>query len=851
MAVKVQVPNKAGLVRLLLHPVGKTILAVLVLTVTTGICIFAYYYSKYSRLIEAKLAAGPFSNTSMLYSAPHSISVGDETTPQEVAYELRRSGYSEANSNRMGHYAVKADEIDIYPGPDSYFKREDGVVKFNGTKISRIISLADNTDRTEYTLEPELISNLFDKNREKRRLVRYEDIPKVLVNAVVSVEDKRFFQHSGFDPIRIVKAAYVDVKKRRYAEGASTLSQQLARSLWLDNDKTWHRKIPELLITMHLEQKLTKEQIFEDYANQVPLGQRGSFGIRGFGEAAQVFFGKDISRLTLPEAATLAGLIQQPSHTNPFRWPDRARARRNVVLRLMRENRYITDEECEAAIDAPVVLTKHSMESTDAPYFVDLVDDTLVDKFTDYDFQSSTYRIYTTLDVQLQRDAAEAVRLGMEELDKYLKPRRKKDPNLPEPQCALVALDPITGEVKALIGGRNYGASQLNHILAKRPPGSSFKPFVYAAALNTGLSDKSNVLTTATMVNDEPTTFWFDGKPYEPGNFHHELMGMVTMRQALAHSLNIPAVKFAEETGYGAVVDTARRAGLNMDIRPTPAVALGAYEVTPLEIAGAYTVFADHGVYAKPYYIASIASKEGSAIYDAKVEHRAALDPRVVYLMDSLLAEVLNTGTGAGVRGRGINFAAYGKTGTSHDGWFAGFTSKLLCVVWVGFDDNRDLNVEGAKSALPVWAEFMKRAHEHRAYRDVTEFTAPAGIVSAMIDPASGQLATSNCPGPRTEYFIEGTQPVETCSLHGGGSTRVASWDTAQPASAASGSAPAPSSGSSAPVMAARPPAQARPLPDQSASSEPPPPSSDDSQPANSPEKKKRGFFGRIRDIFK
>ena len=210
------------------------------------------------------------------------------------------------------------------PGPDSYFKRDEGVIKFAGRKVAQIISLADNTDRTEYTLEPELISNLFDKNREKRRLVKYEDIPPVLVHAVVSAEDKRFFQHSGFDPIRIIKAAYIDVREHRYAQGASTLSQQLARSFWLDNDKTWRRKIPEVLITMHLEQKLKKEQIFEYYANQVPLGHRGSFGIRGFGEAAQVYFGKDVSKLTLPEAATLAGLIQQPSFTNPFRWPERA-----------------------------------------------------------------------------------------------------------------------------------------------------------------------------------------------------------------------------------------------------------------------------------------------------------------------------------------------------------------------------------------------------------------------------------------------------------------------------------------------------------------------------------------------
>ena len=566
MAVKGQVPKKraskkASGVHFTLRPIGKILLVLVVLSITGGLGVFTYYYAKYSKLIETKLAAGPFANTSMLFAAPRTVATGDAATPQEIANDLRHSGYNESPNNRMGYFTLKPEEIDVYPGPESYFKRDEGVIKFHDGKVTQIISLADNTERTEYTLEPELISNLFDKNREKRRLVKYEDIPAVLVHAVVSAEDKRFFQHSGFDPVRIIKAAYVDVREHRYAQGASTLSQQLARSFWLDSDKTWRRKIPEVLITMHLEQKLKKEQIFEYYANQVPLGQRASFGIRGFGEAAQVYFGKDISRLTLPEAATLAGLIQQPSFTNPFRWPERAKQRRNVVLRLMHENKYISDEEFEQAQAAPLVLAKQGPESLDAPYFVDIVNDTLVDKFSDYNFQSNSYRVYTTLDLNLQRDAAEAVRLGMEEADKRIKGRKKRDPKYPDPQCALIALDAETGEVKALIGGRNYGTSQLDRILAKRQPGSSFKPFVYAAALNTGLSGGNPVLTPATMIQDEATTFYFDGRPYQPANFEHKFYGAVSMRDALAHSLNVATVKLAEETGYGAVVDLARRAG--------------------------------------------------------------------------------------------------------------------------------------------------------------------------------------------------------------------------------------------------------------------------------------------------
>jgi penicillin-binding protein 1B len=835
VAVKVQVPKKASAVRFFLHPGGKLLIALFAIVVTAGVGIFTYYYSFYSHRIEAKLAAGPYANTSMLFAAPRTVAVGDIASPPEIASELRHSGYSESHNNRMGYFAFKPDEIDIYPGPDSYFKRDEGVIKFRAGKVARIISLADNTERTEYTLEPELISNLFDKNREKRRLVKYEDIPPVLVHAVVSAEDKRFFQHSGFDPVRIIKSAYVDVKKGQNAQGASTLSMQLAGMLLLNrSDRSWKRKVPEVLITLHLEQKLTKEQIFEYYANQVPLGNRGSFGIRGFGEAAEVYFGKDVSQLTLPEAATLAGLIQQPSYINPYRWPDRAKQRRNLVLKLMFDNKYIGEAELERATASPLTLAHGSGEAAEAPFFVDLVNDTLLDKFPDYNFQSNTYRVYTTLDMNLQRDAAEAVRIGMAEADDRIKNRKKKDPKYPDPQCALIALDPMTGEVRALIGGRNYGTSQLNRILAKRQPGSSFKPFVYTTALNTALSGGGQVITPASIIDDEQTTFWFDGKPYEPSNFEHKFYGNVTLRDALAHSLNVATVKVAEQTGYGAVVDLARRAGLNLDIQPTPAVALGAYEVTPLEIAGAYTIFVNQGIYSKPYFINTIANDRGSQIFDSQPEHRNVLDPRIAFLMDQLLEEVVRSGTGAGVWGRGINFPVAGKTGTSHDGWFAGFTNRLLCVVWVGFDDNRELNLEGAKSALPVWAEFMKRAHEHREYRNVSEFEPPAGVVSVPIDPLSGQVATAACPKVRTEYFVEGTQPVESCRLHGGGATQVASWETTpgtRPSESVSGVQAAPAARER--TFAVSPSAPA-----------------DSTDRTNDPPKKKKGFFEKLRGIF-
>jgi penicillin-binding protein 1B len=830
--VKVQVPRRALLVRFVLSPWGKAFLATFLVLFAASVLVFSWFWVKYARLIDQKLTAGPFANTSMLFATPQSIGVGEQTSVTEIAAELRRSGYSESEKDRLGYYTVKAGEIDIYPGPDSYFEPEGGVIKFDGGRISQIVSLRDNTDRTEYLLEPELISNLFDKNREKRRLVKYADVPDVLRNAIISAEDKRFFQHSGFDPIRIVKSAWVDVREGRRSEGASTLTQQVARMFWLDNRKTITRKLAEILISVQLEQRLTKEQIFEYYMNQVDLGHRGSFDIRGVGEAAQAYFGKGVDKLTLPEAALLAGLIQHPSYINPYRWPDRAVARRNLVLTMMRENGFISEQQYEDAQAAPLVLTHSGMESTDAPYFVDIVNDTLQDQFEGRDFQTKPYRVYTTLDLQLQRDAAEAVRLGMAEVDKLVAGRRKRDPNYPEPQGALIALDPHTGEIRAFVGGRNYGASQLDHLVAKRQPGSSFKPFVYATALDTAINGGQPLITPVSLLNDTPTTFWFDNKPYEPSNFKKEFMGTVTLRTALAHSLNVATVQLAEEVGYGNVVNLARRAGMNMDIHATPAVALGAYEVTPLEIAGAYTIFANGGVYVKPGFLSSVRDQDGAEIYHSQVEKRAVLDPRVAFMMVSLLQEVLNSGTGVGVRARGFNLPAAGKTGTSRDGWFAGFTSKLLCIAWVGFDDGRELDLEGAHSALPIWTEFMKRAAQQPEYRDVKQFSAPAGVVGVQIDPQSGQLATSSCPRVITEFFVDGTQPVETCQLHGGGGTgaQVAGWDTGTP-----------DNNNSAPRRVAARQQQAAGYGTGSGSP----------APVQQQQPQKKGLFNRLRDLFR
>jgi penicillin-binding protein 1B len=839
MGIKLQISRKSLIGRVFGSTWGKLFLLFAFLAVTTSVGTFTYFYVKYARLIDTKLASGPFANTSLLYAAPHLVRVGDQETPQGIAEYLQHCGYLESRNSRMGWYMRRAGAIDVYPGPDS-MDDEPAVIKFGEGKVSEILSLRDHTTRTMYQLEPELISNMFDKQRQKRRIVAFEDIPSVMKNAILAAEDKRFFAHAGFDPVGILRAVYVDLKEGKNNQGASTISQQVARSIWLTNERTWRRKLPEALITLHLEQKLSKEKIFEYYANAIYLGQHGSFSIHGFREGAQVYFGKELNQLTLPEAATIAGLIQAPISRNPFKYPDRAMQRRNIVLKMMREAGFISDQEMARAAAAPLELARENRGGSEASYFVDLVTDELQNRFQDTDFSSNSYRVYTTLDMDLQRDAVEAIRTGIQEADKALKKKWKNygtSPEVPLVQVALVALDPKTGEVKALVGGRDYGASQLNRALSKRQPGSVFKPFVYAAALQTGLNgDPAQAITPATHVVDEPTTFTWEGQTYEPRNYTRTFVGDVTVRQALAKSLNIPTVKLAEQAGYGKVAALAKAAGLNNDVKGTPSVALGSYVTTPVEIASAYTMFPNYGSAYKPLFIKSVRTQNGSVMSDLKTEKKWVMDPRVAYLMTNLMEEVMRSGTGAGARSRGFLLPAAGKTGTSHDGWFAGFTSELLCVVWVGFDDNRELPLDGAHSALPIWTEFMKRAHQHREYRNVQGFSPPEGITSVEIDPDTGELATTACPKPRVEFFIAGTEPVTLCHLHAGGrSVQVSGWSTESPAPDPNVASP----GSSAPLPPRRPSqSQAEVI------MTPPQPKQD-----KPPEKK--GLFDRLKGIFK
>ncbi len=778
MAIKLKIPKskspQTGGSRFLPRdPLIRTALIVfLVLAVTVG-GVFSYYYVKYDRIIDARFKGQVFSNSAKIYAIPRSVRVGEKIDSKEIASQLRQAGYSDKDGDSvMGSYRLLKGGIEVDPGSQSYHSPEPATIHVTDGQVDSITAKSGGLDA--YELEPQLITSLFDaEQRSKRKVVKYNDMPKILVDAVVAIEDRRFFTHNGVNFLRMAEATWIDVTRQRHEQGGSTLTMQLSRGFFLSPEKTVKRKLIEMLIALELEQKFSKQQIFEFYGNWVDLGQRGSFSISGFAEASRDYFNKDLKDITLPEAALLAGIIQRPSYLSPYRHPERALERRNLVLDSMVETHAISPSDAEKAKAVPLKLAPPNVEASDAPYFVDLVRDTLISKLDERQMNDQTYRIYTTLDPDLQKAAAQAVEIGMKLVDDQVTKQRTKRVKVgskyetkvqpgPQAQVAMVVLDPHTGEVLALVGGRNYAVSQLDHANAKRPTGSIFKPFVYAAAVNTALDGSNPVFTPASIVSDQPSTFAYGDQIYEPRNYKEEYHGDVTARYALAMSLNNATVKLAEEVGYDKVAELAKAAGIS-SVKATPAMALGAYDATPLDMAAAYTAFANSGVRISPTMINSVRSANGDIIMDFKPEQRQVLDPRIAYVMTDMMESVLNFGTAFEVRQRGFTSPAAGKTGTSHDGWFAGYTSNLLCIVWVGYDDYSDIRLSGAQTAAPIWAEFMKKAVALPQYSNVKDFTQPPGVVDVQLDKTTNLLATPACPETYNAAFVVGTEPSTTC----------------------------------------------------------------------------------------
>ena len=798
--------------RFLGSPVGKACLAGgLILGVILGVVVNHFYW-KFSEIIDVRMAGGAFDRTARFLAVPRTVSLGDPATVQDIAKNLRAAGYSLDEANQVGWYSIVGDSIRVHPGPLSHFAPEAAQIDFQDSRVRQIISLEAHDPLDAYRLEPELITNLFDAERSKRRLFKFDDYPPHLIGAVIAIEDHRFLSHRGIDFIRTTGAAIDGVLQGRKPRGTSTLTQQLARNFFLTRESTYSRKLAEAMIAVQLEGRLSKEEIFENYGNQVFMGRLGSFNVHGFGEAARGYFDKDMRDMTLAEAALLAGLAQGPSYLNPHRYPDRAKFRRNQVLAAMLRHDFIDQAAHDSAAVEGIVLAQGHMESRDAPYFIDLVNKSLQKHFPRQELITQDYWVFTTLDKQLQEFAVEAVREGMQLVDERIAGQRRfRGQEPPRAQAALVAIDARTGEVKAIVGGRDYGGSQLNRALAMRQPGSVFKPFVFAAAVDTALDRERammmrrgygdalpeyarvsyeappGLLTASTIVEDEPTSFEFsETQPlYEPSNHLDKFFGRVSLRFALMKSVNVATVKVGKMTGYQRIADLAKRAGMGDAVLPVPSLTLGAFEVTPLDVTAAYTAFANRGIRTEPRFIRYVRANQGQTLFKSEVEEREVMDTRVAYIVTDMMKDVIQHGSG--IRARltyGITNAA-GKTGTDDDGWFAGFTNNLVCAVWVGFDDNTDLGLEGAHSALPIWAMFMKKTHELAIYANPGPFEQPEGVVRVPVDPVQRSLTQNHCEGCTHEVYIAGTQPA-TADLASHLDARkraaaTAAWEAAAP----------------------------------------------------------------------
>ncbi|MGH9799662.1 MAG: PBP1A family penicillin-binding protein, partial [Blastocatellia bacterium] len=723
--------------------------------------ILAYYYQKYSAIIDKGLEGKIFERSSGIYAAPLTLHLNSTIRQADLIRYLQGVGYTQqaasANDTR-GRFTVSANAVDITPGSEATINNAKLFpalhVEFAPNGIRSITDQDKRESLTEAQVEPERISSTINPDREKRKNVEFKELPKNLVDAIIATEDRTFFDHSGISLRGILRAFSRNYEAGEITEGGSTITQQLVKSFFLTPERTWKRKISEAYMAIILERKLDKQRILALYCNQIYLGQRGGFSINGFGEAARSYFAKDVSYLSLSESALLAGIIRSPNYYSPYSHADRAKDRRGTVLDLMLEQGMIKPEEAATAKAQPLgVIGKSGTDATDAPYFVDYVLKQLDTQYGDDSQSMRSMRIYTSIDLDLQRAAYAAVQRNLPEIDKQVLAKRGTVAGL---QIALVAMNAKTGDILAMVGGRDYANSQLNRAVdAKRQPGSVFKPFVYAAALSE--SDASRRITAASQFRDEPRGFEYDGKFYEPGNFrdNYELRTM-TAREALAKSKNVITVAVAEKVGFTQVSAFAERAGLPK-VLAVPASALGTSEATPLQIASAYTGFANQGKRAAPLAVKRLTTKEGTVLFEKQPEVGDAMSPQVAYIMTSIMQDVLIYGTGTRARQAGINSPVAGKTGTSRDGWFAGYSPNMVCVVWIGFDDGSDFSVTGGSTAALVWGDFMAHALALRPEL-AGEFEVPVtGLVTQYIGP-QGEAANLETPGARREIFLSGTQ---------------------------------------------------------------------------------------------
>jgi penicillin-binding protein 1A len=627
-----------------------------------------------------------------------------------------------------------------------------------------------------YSADGKLIKEFFT---EKRTLVPLSRMPQHLIDALLATEDRRFFKHWGVNLLSMCRAVCVSFWSGERIKATSTITQQLARTLFLTQERTISRKIKEVLTSIKIERNYSKEEILEMYLNQCYFG-KGAYGIQA---AAQLYFSKNVDDLSISECAILIGIPKNPSRYSPIDHPDLALARRNIVLEAMKNFKKISKEEADSLEKLPLELDPSSIWAGQAPYFTEMTRQYLENKYGDDVLYRGGLSVYTTLNLDLQKVAEKALTAQLDTLQKRMeRTHSRRDPKYTivvidstggepikkrvykEIQGALVALDNKTGDILALVGGKDFDQSEFNRaVQGLRQPGSGFKPFIYTAAIENGCRPTDIVVDAPFSLIGE------DGKEWSPENFDKIFRGPVTLRQALAKSINVVAAKLIQKVTPAQTIFYASHLGIKTPLSPYPSLALGTSEVTLLDMVSALSVFPNQGIRVEPRYILKITDRYGNVLEENNTSKKEeVLSAQTSYIMTTMLESVINEGTGAGARAKGFYRPAGGKTGTTDnctDNWFTGFTPQITAGVWVGYDDKTEIGERstGALNALPVWTDFMMKAHDTLKVED---FEVPPGIVFKTVCLESGLLATDKCPRIITDVFTEETVPKEYCDLH-------------------------------------------------------------------------------------
>jgi penicillin-binding protein 1B len=710
-----------------------------------------------------------FALPARVYARPLELHVGLRVPQAAVEQELRSLGYREsAGVNEPGWFVRGRGEIEIALRPFVFWDGPQPAqllrVGFDG---GRVVALQDAENRSVSLarLEPQLIGGIYPGNNQDRVRVKLEDVPPHLVQALIAIEDRRYYSHFGVDPRGLARAALSLFSDR--AQGGSTLTQQLVKNFFLTRERTVRRKLTELIMALLLELHYGKDEILETYLNEIYFGQDRDRAVHGVELASQFYFGKPVQRLAVAETALLVGMVKGPAYYDPRRQADRALERRNLVLREMKDQNFLTAAQYSAARATPLaVSSKPSMGTSPYPAYLELVHRQLRQDYAEADLRTEGLRIFTTLDPRVQ-GAAE--RVLVRRLAQFDKEKRFGNSGL---EGAIVVTDAQTGEVQALVGGREVRYRGYNRALGTaRPVGSLLKPAIYLTALS-----EPSRYTLLTPVDDGPFVWKSRGaKDWSPANYDRQFHGAVPLRVALAQSYNVAAARLGTELGIDRVLDSVRRLGVERELRPYASTLLGAAELSPFEVAQMYQTIASGGFRVRLRAIREVLTRDEQPLKRYPIQVEQAFAPEPIYLLTAAMQDVVREGTAQSLANwLPPETAVAGKTGTTdeqRDSWFAGYTGDRLAVVWVGYDDNRAARLSGAAAALPVWGEMMAALDP-----EPLVLPKPDTIENVWIDPQNGLRADSGCAGARELPFAGGSAPVERSPCAGDLPARVKSW---------------------------------------------------------------------------